>query len=75
MNQRAVNQRAGNEGVVTGFSDNVGWGTVTSADGNEFGFHCIEIADGSRTIAVGTQVTFTLLPRLGTWQAGNISPS
>ncbi len=32
-------------GVVTSFSDSVGLGTVTSADGSEFSFHCIEIAE------------------------------
>ena len=68
-----MNHRAVIEGVVSGFSDSVGLGEVTSADGREFSFHCIEIADGSRTIPVGTQVTFTLLPRFGTWQAGSIA--
>jgi cold shock CspA family protein len=63
------------DGVVTSFSDSVGWGTVTSTDGSEFGFHCIEIADGSRTIVLGTRVTFRLIPRFGTWQASNITSS
>lgn len=61
-------------GVVTSFSDRVGLGTVTSAVGGAFDFHCIEIADGTRTIDVGAKVTFTLLARFGTWQAGSIAP-
>ena len=32
-------------------------------------FHCIAIADGSRTIAVGTAVKFDLLPKLGRYEA------
>jgi cold shock CspA family protein len=62
-------------GSVTSFSDSVGLGTVTADDGREFEFHCIEIADGSRTIEVGAQVAFTPLPRFGAWQAGNITPA
>lgn len=69
-----MNRRAAIEGVVTSFSDSAGWGTVTAPDGSEFGFHCIEIDDGTRTIAAGTRVTFTLLPRFGSWQASSIAP-
>ena len=61
-------------GVVTSFSDRVGLGTVAAAVGGAFDFHCIEIADGTRTIDVGAKVTFTLLARFGTWQAGSIAP-
>lgn len=59
-------------GVVTVFDDDRGYGTVSGGDGgkHEWFFHCTSIADGSRTIAVGTAVTFTLLAgRRGQWEA------
>ena len=61
-------------GTVTQFDEYVGLGTVTAADGSEHLFHCVEIADGSRTIAVGTEVEFALLPKLGRYEAGGVSP-
>jgi cold shock CspA family protein len=61
-------------GTVTAFDDHVGLGTVTGADGAQFLFHCVEIADGSRTIAVGTAVDFELLPKLGRYEASRLSP-
>ena len=62
-------------GTVTAFDDHVGLGTVTAADGTEYLFHCVEIADGSRTIAVGTAVDFELLPKLGRYEASRIAPT
>ena len=62
-------------GTVTAFDDHVGLGTVTAADGTEYLFHCVEIADGSRTIAVGTAVDFELLPKLGRYEASRIKPT
>lgn len=58
-------------GVVTEFDHDRGYGTVSDG-GAEDGwfFHCTAIADGSRTIAVGTAVTFTLVAgRRGRWEA------
>ena len=38
-----------------------------------FGFHCTQLADGSRTVAVGTRVDFRLLAgRGGRWEAADI---
>ena len=48
-------------GRVTDFDEHVGLGHVTADDGTEHLFHCVEIADGTRTIAVGTAVEFELL--------------
>ncbi|HUF99535.1 MAG TPA: hypothetical protein VMM60_15500 [Ilumatobacter sp.] len=62
-------------GTVRAFDDTVGLGTVVAADGTEYGFHCIEIADGTRTIEVGSAVTYSVLPRFGTWQAADITPA
>jgi CspA family cold shock protein len=62
-------------GTVTEFDDPKGWGTVTTDDGVEHFFHCSAIADGSRTIAVGTAVTFDVVPGvLGRWEAAAIAP-
>jgi CspA family cold shock protein len=33
--------------------------------GSTFAFHCVEIADGSRSIAVGAEVEFDVVLRLG----------
>jgi cold shock CspA family protein len=59
-------------GTVVRFDVQSGLGEVAGADGTGYRFHCIEIADGSRDIAVGTGVDFTLLPKLGRYEAADI---
>ena len=61
-------------GVVTSFDREVGLGEVTTADGGVYLFHCIEIADGSRDIAVGTNVSFVLLAKFGRFEASRVAP-
>ncbi|MEL6893154.1 MAG: hypothetical protein AAFP84_16290 [Actinomycetota bacterium] len=58
-------------GTVTSFDPAVGLGTIAGPAG-EVTFHCIEIAGGSRHIALGTAVVFDLLPKLGRWEAADI---
>lgn len=61
-------------GTVTDFDDPKGWGTVTAAGGDEHPFHCSAIADGTRSIEVGTEVTFQIAPGpLGRWEARAIA--
>jgi cold shock CspA family protein len=61
-------------GVVTEFDEERGLGTVSGDDGTDFPFHCTRIADGTRTIAVGTVVTFEVLPGLaGRWEAAQLA--
>jgi cold shock CspA family protein len=60
-------------GTVTAFDPAKGLGTVADADGREYLFHCIEIADGTRTIEVGCAVRFHPLPRFGRIQAGGVT--
>ncbi|HEY1739918.1 MAG TPA: cold-shock protein [Acidimicrobiia bacterium] len=61
--------------MVTQFDGHIGRGVVLRADGTQYGFHCVQIADGSRTIAVGTEVDFDTTPGpLGRWEAANIRP-
>jgi cold shock CspA family protein len=45
------------EGRIESFDDARGDGTVRSDGGERFYFHCVEIADGSRTIDVGARIT------------------
>jgi cold shock CspA family protein len=62
-------------GRVTAFDDRNGLGEVTDADGNVNAFHCTQIADGTRTIAVGTEVEYEIVPaQLGRWEATGIRP-
>ena len=67
-----LDRGTGRRGVVQAFDESAGLGTIAGADGVEHPFHCIEIADGSRTIAPGTEVSFDLLAKLGHWEASNI---
>ena len=61
-------------GAVSDFDGFVGRGVIAAADGRRFGFHCTQIADGSRTISAGTAVTFELMPGpLGRWEATAIT--
>jgi CspA family cold shock protein len=59
-------------GHVVAFDRTVGLGEVVTPDGTMYPFHCIEIADGTRDIALDTAVTFELLGKLGRYEAGNI---
>jgi ferredoxin len=62
-------------GTVTEFDDAAGYGHITAADGRNVFFHCTQIADGTRTIVVGTRVSFDELPYLGRYQATDIRPT
>lgn len=62
-------------GTVAAFDREVGLGTIAAADSSTYTFHCIEIADGSRDIAVGTAVTFSLIGKLGRYEAARITPA
>jgi len=61
-------------GRVTTFDGHTGLGIVTADDGTDFSFHCVEIADGSRTINTGVTVEFRELPKLGRVEATAIRP-
>jgi CspA family cold shock protein len=47
-------------GTVASFAKDRGLGEIVAADGAIYPFHCTAIADGTRDIAVGTPVTFTV---------------
>jgi cold shock CspA family protein len=66
----------GRLGVVTEFDEQAGLGVVRADDGRELPFHCTQISDGSRSIAVGASVTFEVeAGHLGRWEARSISPA
>ncbi len=46
------------KGVVTEFDELAGLGTISRNDGVALPFHCMAIADGSRTIDVGVEVAY-----------------
>ncbi len=63
-------------GTVTSFDDPRGLGEITADDGTVHAFHCTAIADGTRTIEVGTAVHFAVVAgRLGRWEAAAITPT
>ncbi len=61
------------DGTVTEFDEARGLGAVESS-GRTYPFHCTQLADGTRTIAVGTAVTFEVRPGgMGRWEAAAIT--
>ena len=61
------------QGQVTEFDEQRGWGTI-AAGGRDYAFHCTQISDGTRTIEVGTPVTFEVAPaHLGRWEAHQVN--
>jgi cold shock CspA family protein len=61
-------------GSVTEFDESRGLGEITDDAGTVFRFHCVEIIDGTRSIAVGTPVEFDVLAKLGHYEAARIVP-
>ncbi len=60
-------------GQVSEFDEQSGLGVIITPDG-VFPFHCVEIADGTRTIDVGIAVDFEPLRKLGRVEAAAIRP-
>jgi cold shock CspA family protein len=60
-------------GVVASFDADVGLGVIIDDDGRHWPFHCIEIADGTRHVAVGTAVRFRPTARLGRYEAAGVA--
>ena len=61
------------DGAVTEFDDSRGLGEVTDVVGAVFMFHCVEIADGTRSIAVGTPVRFDVMAKFGRYEAARVT--
>jgi cold shock CspA family protein len=63
-------------GRVVEFDEHAGLGAVEGEDGARLGFHCVAIADGSRRVDVGAEVTYDVVPgRLGRWEAWRLRRS
>ncbi|MBW3614336.1 MAG: cold shock domain-containing protein [Actinobacteria bacterium] len=61
------------KGTVLDFDEHAGHGTVHTDDGRDLFFHCTQIADGTRTIAVGTRVEFAVVAgQRGQWEAAGV---
>lgn len=68
-------------GRVATFDKPAGYGTVTvddsdgSGEAGEWFFHCTAIADGSRSVEIGTRVHFRLAPgHLGRMEGRELRP-
>ncbi|HEV7886236.1 MAG TPA: hypothetical protein VGO92_01670 [Acidimicrobiales bacterium] len=63
-------------GRVVQFDEAVGLGEVEADDGRRYPFHCVQIADGTRTIGVDAAVAFDIAPGpLGRYQATHLTPA
>ena len=61
-------------GIVVEFDAERGLGRIATADERRsFPFHCTQIADGTRSVAVGAAVRFDVLAKLGRYEATAIS--
>jgi cold shock CspA family protein len=62
-------------GQVVAFDEASGLGTMRSEEGETFMFHCVDIADGSRTIEVGARVRANrIVGRLGRDEVVGLQP-
>ncbi len=61
-------------GIVTAFNDAHGLGEITDTASVVWPFHCVSIADGSRTIEVGRAVMFRTGFRVARPEAVAIRP-
>jgi len=62
------------KGTVARFDKARGVGEITGADGATYPFHATVITDGTRDIAVGTEVEFVVVAgHLGRWEAAAVA--
>ena len=59
-------------GVVESFDVQRGLGSI-DAEGDKYLFHCAEIVDGTRDIALNTQVSFVPVVRFGIREASIVT--
>ncbi len=64
------------EGRVASFDERRGLGTIATADGTTYPFHCTALLDGTRSVDAGTEVTFDVRAAgMGRWEATRIGGS
>ncbi|MCU1426971.1 MAG: hypothetical protein JWL83_971 [Actinomycetia bacterium] len=62
------------DGTVSAFDEGRGRGVIATPDGAVYEFHATRLVDGSRRIAVGAAVRFSVAPApLGRWEATEIT--
>lgn len=61
-------------GTVSSFDERRGLGEITDDAGQVWPFHCAEISDGSRHIAVGQQVSFITKFHVARVEAFEVTP-
>jgi CspA family cold shock protein len=64
-------------GTVVAFDEAAGLGEIVGGAPapKRYRFHCTQIADGSRQLAIGTVVSFSVLAgRGGSWEAADVRP-
>jgi CspA family cold shock protein len=59
-------------GEVVDFDTQAGLGYVRSSTGETYLLHCIEVADGTRDVAVGQAVEFSTVTRFGKAEAARV---
>ena len=63
-------------GHIAEFDEHRGLGAIETDNGRRYRFHCTEIADGTRTVATGADVTFRLVTGpIGIEEAAEIRPT
>jgi cold shock CspA family protein len=63
-------------GTVAEYDANRGWGVIVADDGERLGFHCTQIADGTRAVAVGAPVRYRrVAAHLGRFEAAGVKPA
>jgi hypothetical protein len=71
----STDQSARLSGTVTQFDEFIGLGEITDDKRRVWPFHCVSIADGTRTIAVGAHVSFLPAFRVARSEAVSIIPA
>jgi hypothetical protein len=66
--------RTQHTGRVVAFDAARGLGEIVEPDGTRRAFHCTQVADGSRSVPVGAEVRYVLVPAsLGIWEASEVA--
>jgi cold shock CspA family protein len=71
--RRRVASHVALKGTVASFDEHVGLGVIRASDGRELLFHCTQLVDGTRSIAVGALVRFEVVAgHAGKWEAARV---
>lgn len=68
-----IGQSTRMRGHVVEFDEHRGLGVVSAGSGETYMFHCVELVDGTRTIAVGAAVEFEVRAKFSRPEAFSIT--